>query len=246
VTSRHRLTDSDVEALMSGHTPPDRPDLAATASFLRELPAQLSESEPIELAAPPRRRTRLLVAVAASVAAVIGLAGVVTLRGGDNVVRPALGGAAQDEVTTVAAPLSTTVLPAITSADPGDTNAPSPATTVAPQPGVLVGPVPASPSDSPGATSTSVGTEPDSPVARYTAAVLAWNQCVTVKGEAACGPKPEPAAFGIVTTTSVAPNAAAPAAPAAPNAPGPMTTAPCAGRTDAPPPGLVDPGGLTC
>ena len=87
---------------MSGHTPPDRPDLAATASFLRELPAQLSESEPIELAAPPRRRTRLLVAVAASVVAVVGLAGVVTLRGGEDVVRPAVGGASAGDVTTIA------------------------------------------------------------------------------------------------------------------------------------------------
>jgi hypothetical protein len=74
---------------------------------------------------------------------------------------------------------------------------------------------------------------------RY-AAVLAWDQCVTVKGEAACGPKPDPAAFGIVTATSVAPNAVAPAQA------GPDTTSPCAGRTEPGPPGLVHPGGLTC
>jgi hypothetical protein len=184
VTPRRRLTDSDVEALMSGHTPPERPDLAATASFLRELPAQLSESEPIVLAAPPRRRTRLLVAVAASVAAVIGFSGVLALRGGDDVVRPAVGGDAPAEVAT------TNVSPPGISA-----NAVDPGTTV--PPGVLSSP--SVPGDS---TSTSAFTDPQSPAARYAAAMTQWKQCVTVNGEAACGAEPDPADYGVETTTS--------------------------------------------
>lgn len=223
---------------MTGHTPPDRPDLVATASFLRELPAQLSDSEPIELAAPPRRRTRLLVAVAASVAAVIGLAGVVALRGGEDVVQPAVGGAAQDEVTTRAVPLSTTVLPATTSAEVSQAIAAA-ATTVPLQPGVVTGPLPTMPSDSPGATSPS--NDAQSPVARYAAAVLAWNQCVTAKGEAACGPKPDPAAFGIEPPTSAAANAVAPPPSVEVTS---DSTPPCPGRPE--PPGLHQPGPLTC
>jgi hypothetical protein len=230
VTSRRRLTDSDVEALMSGHTPPERPDLAATAAFLRELPAQLSESEPIELAAPPRRRTRLLVAVAASVAAVVGFSGVLALRGGDEV-RPAVGGEAPAEVATTNVSPSSGL----------SANAVDPATTV--QPGVLTAPLPGVPSDS---TSTSAFTDPQSPAARYAAAVLAWNQCVTVKGEVACGAKPDPGAYGLETTTPTtnAVNGLTPTSVLEPSSRESAGSSTCNGKTDRP--GLEHPDVLTC
>jgi hypothetical protein len=244
---RRRLTDTDVEALMSGHTPPERPDLAATASFLRELPAQLSDSEPIELSAPLRRRTRLFVAAVASLVAVVGLAGVVAMRGGDHVVQPAVGGASPAELVT------TTVAGA-------ETVAPPPATTIAPQSGVLTGPLLNLPSDSPAAPTTSVSNANDSPVARYLAAILAWKQCEVAKGPGACGPEPDPAAYGLVPPTTSAPNAA-PSTTAEPQpsnqiAPGPASTAlqpsnqagtgssPCAGPPELP--GVPRPGPLTC
>jgi hypothetical protein len=223
VTPRRRLTDSDVEALMSGHTPPDRPDLAATASFLRELPAQLSESEPIELAAPPRRRTRLLVAVAACAAAIVGLSGVVALRGGDDVVRPAVGGAALSDDTTTT------------------TNAGAPATTVATPSGVVTAPVPNVANVPSESTSTSVA-NPQTPFARYAAAVVAWNQCVTVKGEAACGAKPDPVAFGIETPPST--NALTPSTSLQPAGQAGTGSSACTGKTDRP--GLEHPDVLTC
>jgi hypothetical protein len=172
VTSRHRLTDSDAEALLSGYTPPDRPDLAATAAFLRELPAQLSESEPIELVSRSQRRTRFVAVIAACVLAVVGLAGVVALRGDDHVVRPAVGGS----------------VPADTATSSGSAAAPATpvgsATTVA-QPS--------------GATESTATTDPTTPMARYEAALRDWNDCVATKGAATCGPEPQPADYGVAT-----------------------------------------------
>jgi hypothetical protein len=223
--TRRRITDSEAEALLSGHTPPDRADLAATASFLRELPAQLSESEPIELAAPPRRRTRLLVSVAATVAAVIGLAGVVALRGGDKVVRPDVGGASAGEITATSPPPTTTSTPMINRDASGA--------------------LPTSSGDSTGTSATPASTDPESPFARYAAARQAWNQCVTDKGAAACGPAPDPAAYGLAVTTTVVPNGVAPTTVLSPADQAAAGSSACNDKkTDVP--GLEHPDVLTC
>lgn len=214
MTRRRRITDSEAEALLSGHTPPDRADLAATASFLRELTAQLSESEPIELAAPPRRRFRLLVGVAATVAAVVGLAGVVALRGTSNdIVRPAVGG-----VVSTAAEATTSSPP------PATTSASEPATTV-------TSPPDATPSVSgpplvaagTGTTDTSI---PDTPLARFNAARLEWDKCVAAQGQAACGAAPVPGDFGVVVSTIAPAVSSSPTIVAQPSAPGPADRAP--------------------
>jgi hypothetical protein len=214
--TRRRITDSEAEALLSGHTPPGRADLAATASFLRELPAQLSESEPIELAAPPRRRTRLLVSVVATVAAVVGLAGVVALRGGDKVVRPDVGGASAGEITATRPPQTTTTAAGAPMIAAEASGAPTPAST-----------------------------DPDSPFARYAAARQAWNECVTEKSVAVCGPAPDPAAYGLVeVTTTVVPNGVAPTTVLSPVDQAAATSSACDNKNDVP--GLEHPDVLNC